>query len=161
MYLLDANVFINAKRNHYRFDVCPGFWEWLDHAHEINVVASIEKVRSELVGTEDELSDWAQSRPDFFLDPDDGVVASMGGLSSWTYSQDFTSAARAEFLAAADYYLVAHAHAHGDVVITHERPAPEARRRIKIPDACDAFAVRWMSPFDMLTNESATFILDE
>ncbi len=61
MYLLDANVFIDAKRNHYRFDPCPGFWEWLDHAHEMDVVASIEKVRSELVGTEDELSDWARA----------------------------------------------------------------------------------------------------
>lgn len=44
--------------------------------------------------------------------------------------------------------------------MTHERPAPEARRRVKIPDACDALGVRCMSPFDMLTDEAATFILD-
>jgi hypothetical protein len=28
-YLLDANVFIQAKNLHYGFDFCPGFWDWL------------------------------------------------------------------------------------------------------------------------------------
>jgi Domain of unknown function (DUF4411) len=27
-YLLDANVFIQAKNLHYGFDFCPAFWEW-------------------------------------------------------------------------------------------------------------------------------------
>ena len=28
-YLLDANVFIQAKNLYYGFDFCPAFWEWL------------------------------------------------------------------------------------------------------------------------------------
>ena len=28
-YLLDANVFIQAKNLHYGFDFCPAFWDWL------------------------------------------------------------------------------------------------------------------------------------
>ncbi len=28
-YLLDANVFIQAKNLHYGFDFCPGFWAGL------------------------------------------------------------------------------------------------------------------------------------
>jgi hypothetical protein len=28
-YLLDANVFIQAKNLHYGFDFCPAFWAWL------------------------------------------------------------------------------------------------------------------------------------
>ncbi len=31
-YLLDANVFIAAKNNHYGFDFCPAFWDCLDTA---------------------------------------------------------------------------------------------------------------------------------
>jgi uncharacterized protein DUF4411 len=31
-YLLDTDVFIQAKNLHYAFDVCPGFWSWLDRA---------------------------------------------------------------------------------------------------------------------------------
>lgn len=29
-YLLDANVFIQAKNLQYGFDFCPAFWDWLD-----------------------------------------------------------------------------------------------------------------------------------
>jgi hypothetical protein len=28
-YLLDANVFMQAKNLHYGFDFCPAFWDWL------------------------------------------------------------------------------------------------------------------------------------
>jgi len=28
-YLLDSNVFIEAKNKYYRFSLCPGFWDWL------------------------------------------------------------------------------------------------------------------------------------
>mgnify|MGYP006298525777 CR=1 FL=1 len=28
-YLLDANVFIEAKNRYYGMDFCPAFWDWL------------------------------------------------------------------------------------------------------------------------------------
>ena len=28
-YLLDADVFIQAKNLHYGLDFCPAFWDWL------------------------------------------------------------------------------------------------------------------------------------
>jgi len=43
-YLLDANVFIQAKNLHYGFDFCPAFWEWLIERNHAGEVASIEKV---------------------------------------------------------------------------------------------------------------------
>jgi hypothetical protein len=27
-YLLDTNVFIQARNLHYGFDFCPAFWDW-------------------------------------------------------------------------------------------------------------------------------------
>lgn len=47
-YLLDADVFIRAKRLHYGFDFCPAFWDWLITNNSAGRVFSIEKV-----------SDWA------------------------------------------------------------------------------------------------------
>jgi len=35
-YLLDANIFIQAKNLHYSFDFCPAFWEWLDRANSMH-----------------------------------------------------------------------------------------------------------------------------
>jgi hypothetical protein len=67
-YLLDANVFIQAKNLHYGFDFCPGFWDWLAEQNRRGAVFSIEKVEDELVGVGDDLSQWAQGEgAGFFL----------------------------------------------------------------------------------------------
>jgi len=54
-YLLDSNVFIQAKNLHYGFDFCPAFWDWIDRGHTAGVVYSIDSVRAErakfVVGT--------------------------------------------------------------------------------------------------------------
>ena len=41
-YLLDSDVFIQAKNLHYGFDFCPAFWEWLVQKHASGVIFSIE-----------------------------------------------------------------------------------------------------------------------
>ena len=76
-YLLDANVFIQAKNLHYGFDFCPAFWDWLDDQAATARVRSIEKVADELKAGGDELSTWAAARPDFFARPDAPVIASL------------------------------------------------------------------------------------
>ena len=48
MYLLDANVFIQAKNLHYGFDFCPAFWSWLDQEHANERVFSVEGVFEEV-----------------------------------------------------------------------------------------------------------------
>lgn len=63
-----------------------------------------------------------------------------------------------EFLESADHYLVAQALADNYYVVTHEVPA-ETRRRIKIPNVCNAFRIKYLSLFDMLRNEKAKFVL--
>ena len=37
--------------------------------------------------------------------------------------------------------------AQGATLVTNERPEPESRKKIKIPDVCDAFGVAWANPF--------------
>lgn len=67
-YLLDANVFIQAKNLHYGFDFCPAFWDWIDRAHAARVVYSIDSVRTELIAGDDELADWSKKQTNgFFL----------------------------------------------------------------------------------------------
>ena len=40
-YLLDSDVFIQAKNLHYGFDFCPAFWEWLLARNSAGVVFSM------------------------------------------------------------------------------------------------------------------------
>lgn len=120
-YLLDANVFIQAKNREYGFDFCPAFWMWVDDAHRSGRVFSVDSVRDELLGGEDELSDWAQAHgPDFFLLPDTAALREMGALSEWTLNADYDPAAKNTFLAVADSMLVAQAAAGGHAAPTSE-----------------------------------------
>ena len=47
-YLLDANTFIQAKNEYYWFDICPGFWEWLDRQNSAGNIFSIDRIGDEL-----------------------------------------------------------------------------------------------------------------
>ena len=158
-YLLDANVFIQAKNLHYGFDFCPAFWDWLVRQNRAGKVASIEKVADELHAGGDELADWAKDRGDgFFLSPDEAVVPALREVSDWASRQGYQPAAVATFLQVADYWLIAHALAFNCTVVTHEVPA-DTTRKIKIPNACIGLGLRCMSPYAMLRREGARFVL--
>ena len=62
------------------------------------------------------------------------------------------------FLQIADYYLVAHALAHGHTVVTHEVASPSTKK-IKIPNACIGLGIKCVTPYEMLRHERARFIL--
>lgn len=158
-WLLDTNVLVDAKRDHYGFDFCPGFWDWLDIAWADGRVASIEAVYDELVDYGDQLSDWARAHRSFFLAPGEAEVRAMATVNGWAAaSEDYTLAAKQEFAEAADSALIAFARAGGHVVVTHELPA-NARKRIPIPNAAAALNVSYASPWRMLREERPLFVL--
>jgi len=159
-YLLDANVFIQAKNLHYGFDFCPAFWEWLIASNAAQRVYSIDKVGDEVHQIEDELSTWANDRgPTFFLPLQESVLPSLAAVSLWASSGGrYEPGAVTGFLQVADYYLVAFAHAGQHTVVTHEIPSA-SRKKIKIPDACIGMRVRFMTPYEMLRREHARFLL--
>lgn len=90
--------------------------------------------------------------------PDAPVVASLQATSAWANTGNCEPAAVATFLQVADYYLVAHAHAHGHVVVTHE-VITHSTKKIRIPNACIALGTKCMTPFEMLRVEGARFVL--
>jgi len=158
-YLLDANVFIEAKNLHYGFDFCPAFWEWLIETNKAGLVFSIEKVGDEIAAGNDQLSAWSAERGDaFFLKPDATILRSLATLADWVRGQPYEPAATNTFFQMADFYLIAHAHAYKHTVVTHEIPA-ESRRRVKIPNACVGVEVKFMTPYQMLRHERARFVL--
>lgn len=159
MYLLDSDVFIQAKNLHYGFDFCPAFWDWLDANRKAGLVASIEQVRDELLAGEDDLAEWARRQDQsFYRQLDDTVVPSLRAVSQWANAAGREPAAVNIFLQAADYYLIAHAHVAGDIVVTHEKPSPSLKK-IKIPDACIGLGVKYVTPFQMLRAERAKFVI--
>jgi hypothetical protein len=158
-YVLDANVFIQAKNLHYGFDFCPAFWDWVIRENEAGRVLSIERVGDELKAGADELAQWAQQRGSrLFVAPDTLMLDALTRVSTWVTSQGYSAAAVSTFLQVADYYLVSRALAHGDVVVTHEVAAVTASK-VKIPNVCIGMGVKCMTPYEMLRAERARFIL--
>lgn len=157
-YVLDANVFIQAKNLQYGFDFCPAFWDWLDEQAAAARLVSIEKVLDELKAGGDELATWATARPGLFVAPDAPVVGGLQVVSQWAAGAGYDPAAVTTFLQGADYYLVGHAYAHGLTIVTHEVPANSVKR-IKIPNACIALGIKCMNPYEMLRVERARFVL--
>jgi hypothetical protein len=159
MYLLDSNIFIQAKNLHYGFDICPAFWDWLEKEHQNEQrVASVEKVLEELRDRTDELTTWAEQQNGFFLPPDGDVLASLREVGDWANDAGYDQAAVNEFLEDADYYLIAHARATGLTVVTHEK-VENSKKRIKIPNACTEVSVDCINAYEMLRREGAKFVL--
>lgn len=158
-YLLDANVFIQAKNLQYGFDFCPAFWDWLVQSQGAGKVRSIRQVGDELTAGADELAVWTEARGDgFFVPTDAGVLGAAPAVSTWVAGQGYEPVAVNTFLQVADFWLVAAALAGHHTVVTHEVASPTLRR-IKIPNVCVGLGVEFMSPYQMLRREQARFVL--
>lgn len=158
MYLLDANVLIDAKNRYYAFDIVPAFWAWLVSQHAAGRVFVVQAVYDEVVGGADELAEWIKAQPaSFRIAPTAADAESLAAVSAWASGAGFKPAAVSEFLQVADYFVVAQALTVGYTVVTHETPDPASKKRVKVPDACAAIGVSWMSPFKWLRDEGAVF----
>ena len=75
VYVLDANVFIEASRRYYAFDLVPKFWEILVEYASNGRILSIDRIRKELGRGKDDLAAWVEK--DFrnaFASTDDNAV---------------------------------------------------------------------------------------
>ncbi|HVX70426.1 MAG TPA: DUF4411 family protein [Mycobacteriales bacterium] len=160
MYLIDSDVLIDAKNRHYAFDVVPAFWDWVAQQHLAGKVFVVQRVAEEILAGADELADWLKAQPaSFKLVPTSADATSLATVSQWALGAGYQQAAVAAFLQAGDYFIVAQGLTLGYTVVTQERPEPASKKKIKIPDACDAVGVKWTTPFQMLKAEGARFTL--
>lgn len=154
-FLLDSNVFIEAAKRYYAFDIAPTFWEQLVHHASEGRILSIDRVRDELAKQQDELSKWANEEFRKYFASTNGqeVREAYGEIMNWVDAQSqFTKDAKDDFarIENADAWLVAYAKAKGYVVVTHEQYNSDAKRRIPIPNVCKAFGVPYVNTFEML-----------
>lgn len=159
-YVLDADILIQAKDEYYAFDLCPGFWDWLDRENTAGRLFSVNAVKDELERGNDELSRWARDRGAAFFAPvDERTNGAMAAVAGWVQAGDFRDDAKRIFLAAADPWLIAHALAHGHMVVTHEVHVDGQKNKVKIPTVCKALNVPCVRTLEMLRKENVRFVL--
>jgi len=105
VYVLDANVFIEAARRYYAFDLHTPFWDILSKHAEDGVIECIDRVRDELDKEKDELAKWAHgSFSHAFRSTDqEDVIKSYAKVMIWVQGQSqYTDAAKTDFAGGAD-----------------------------------------------------------
>jgi hypothetical protein len=150
LYLLDANVLIDANRDYYPLQRVPEFWEWLAHHGEAGSLAVPLEIAEELEAKNDDLSAWIgaasikkiltlkeEAQPDLV----DRVVTK--GYASDLTDDEIEQLGRDPFLIA--YCLV---DLEARCVVTTEASKPRRKRANRhIPDVCSDLGVSCLSAF--------------
>ena len=150
LYLLDANVLIDANRDYYPQERVPEFWEWLvyigTYGRATIPIEHYEEIRS----GKDALAQWAKDADVktalLFSEPvDEALVAKVAEEG---YAKDLTDIEIEKI--GRDPFLIAYALSdnNGRCVVTTEVSKPRRRRANRhVPDVCDDFGVRWCNTF--------------
>lgn len=153
VYLLDTNVFVEAKNGYYGFDIAPSFWTWLDDRHADGHLSSIRPVMEELEEGRDDLAGWAADRKSAWGARVDGVETQKAYTEVVNWVMDnpqFKLPGKNVFLARADPWLIAHAMVLGATVVTHEKYDPVIRKKVPIPNVCRQFEVPDINTFQLM-----------
>ena len=160
-YLLDSNVFIEAKNRYYSFDIAEGFWDWLELFIEEQSFLTIREVRKELIDSDDRLKNWImQFQLDQFIEGNREIQQNMRAIANYVLNHDTYSAEnKSQFLAKADPWLIATAMAYGYVVVTHEARVGEGAKKVKIPNVCEMFGVLYINVFELMRTKNVNLRL--
>ena len=153
MFILDTNIFIEAARRYYAFDIAPKFWSELIKSAEQGKLQSIDKVFRELEKGRDELAAWArESFKDFFISTDiQGVLDSYKKIvQSVQMNKQYLPVAKDKFAGSADGWLVAYAEYKRGAVVTHEVFNESIKNNVPIPNLCKEHSIPCMNTFDLL-----------
>jgi hypothetical protein len=164
VYLLDANVFIEAKKEYYRFENFQGFWDLLDAEQAKGTLASIWSVAGELLDGDDILVTWAKDREPrgWFLPVDERTTQlKFTTIADWVMNHPrYSLPSQTKFLEGSDPWVIAKAAVVGATVVTLEKFESDVNcRHVKIPNVCRAFNVQYLDTFDMLQQLNVKFVL--
>lgn len=164
IYVVDSNFFIEAHRINYPLDIAFSFWNKVKQLAEEGKIISIDKVKSEIYDKNDALEAWCLTNlPEDFFKDTSLVISEYSQISGWAISRGdhYLRNAINEFLDAdeADAFIVAFVLADplNRVVVTQEISQPNRISKIKIPDVCNTFNLRYLSTIQMFRELGETF----
>ncbi|MEG8945626.1 DUF4411 family protein [Rosettibacter firmus] len=157
-FIVDSNFFIQSHRVTYPLDVATTFWEKVKKLFNEGKVISIDKVKDEIFNNDDELKRWIEinlANEHFKTTETQEVVNKYTEVVNWANSKSnhYVLNAINEFLQfeKADAWLIAYAIAinEGCQIVTQEKSEPNRKSKIKIPDVCNDFNIRYKNIIEM------------
>ena len=158
LYLLDANVLIDANRDYYPIQRVPEFWDWLLEMGRNGSIRVPEEIYEEIVPPPsrrprrpDELAEWLKSHKDTMVLDEQVSQELVARAIEQGYAQDLTDEEVEKV--GRDPFLIAYALA--DVadrcVVTTEHSKPSTTRANRhLPDVCQDLQVPCTNTFDLI-----------
>ncbi len=152
LYLIDANVLIDAARDYYPLEMVPEFWDWLVHQGSLGNIKIPLEMHEEVCDGNDQLADWLTEPmvKAAILLGEDALPDSVSRVVSQGYAPDLTDAdiitmGRDPFLIA--YGLV---DPGARCIVTTETSKPSRTRANRhVPDVCNSFGLSCCNTFEM------------
>lgn len=153
LYLLDANVLIDANRDYYPIKRVPEFWEWLGYVGIKGMVKILIEVYEEIKDGKDDLAKWAKEDEigTALLFGEEADVPLVSHVIDKGYVPDLTDYEVEKI--GRDPFLIAYALADRleRCVVTTEASKPKMQRANRhVPDVCNDLEVMWCDTFELL-----------
>lgn len=157
LYLLDANVLIDANRDYYPIDRVPEFWDWLLEMGSLGRIKVPQEICEEVIfprpskDNEDPLVEWLKEKSETLVLGEEAVVELVGRVTEKGYANDLTDVEIEKI--GRDPFLVAYAlvDRQNRSVVTTEHSSPRKQRaNRKLPDVCSDFNVVCINTFALI-----------
>lgn len=151
LYLLDANVLIDANRDYYPIDRVPEFWDWLIAMGENWRVKVPLEIYEEVTDGKDVVAIWLRDNKDVLLLDEDVHEAIVARVTEEGYAADLSDDEIEKI--GRDPFLIAYALAVPGqrCVVSNESSRPSRIRANRhVPDVCDDFNVPRRNTFELI-----------
>ncbi len=152
LYLLDANVLIDAARDYYPLDRVPEFWGWLLWRAQNEVVKIPDEMWREVVrGSKDDLVAWARAHRKELVYKGEVNTELVRRVLEEGYGPRPDRVELEKI--GGDPFLVAYGmeSPEGITVVTNEKEGPsKTRSNRRLPDVCRQFGVEAIDVFDLV-----------
>lgn len=140
-FSFDTSAFINGQRDLFRPTTFGPLWDAIAKMIEAQEILAVDEVKWEIRRKDDDVARWVRSQRGLFVPlARDIQKATKEVLAACPRLMAQHGANRNS----ADPFVVGLALARGGTVVTQETQANSSRKP-RIPDACDAVGVPWMT----------------
>jgi len=151
LYLLDANVLIDANRDYYPISRVPEYWSWLVYCGEREQIKVPREICEDIFKVTDALSDWLMDNMQSMILDESVQQDLLNRVTNDGYATDLTDEEMTTM--GSDPFLIAYALASPErrFVVTTEASRPTRTRANRhVPDVCRDVGVSCYTPFALL-----------
>jgi hypothetical protein len=145
-YSIDTSGILRGWRRSYPPSIFPTLWNDIAALIAGGELRATDRVRAELERKDDEVLEWSNNYPDFFVPLDDAIQIAASKIIAGHPRLLDSRPGRS----GADPFVMALADIHGCTVVTDEI-ATNSAKRPNIPDVCRDLNIRCISLLELFT----------